>query len=74
MSAFTQMRGRGLRVQDRLTVEDACIYDRMPLVGRLMVKRDLECAEIMTARTLAAARGSSPVEIQRNVERYEVAS
>lgn len=44
----------GRRVSDDMTREDRAIYDRMPLVGRLMVHRDRRDARIMFAHSIAA--------------------
>jgi len=48
------------RVSDRLTAADRKIWDRMPLSGRLMVRRDQRDADIMRTRTLASARQGAP--------------
>ena len=42
------------KVTDHMTVYDKAIYDRMPMVGRLMVHRDRRDARIMYAHTVAA--------------------
>jgi hypothetical protein len=59
------------KVSDRLTAADRKIWDRMPLAGRLMARRDQHDADVMRARTLAHGRGATAVEIERNVLAFD---
>jgi hypothetical protein len=48
-----------MKVTDRMTREDRAIYNRMPLVGRLMVHRDRVSAQMMLGLTRTRTSGES---------------
>jgi hypothetical protein len=60
-----------MKVTDNMTPEDAAIYARLPLVGRLMVHRDRKEARVMKSFTIGIGLVSGDAEVRQvfNAER-----